>query len=308
MDEQTTEQNVTHSGTETVVMKREHVETNVGEQATESPTKISSLDVDTVNGADLRNEALSQQALKDFRRIRQCRAVLTIGGPACALLAQLFNIANLSHLHRGDNGDTFYFLIAIMLALASILVGLSTFMLRRASKRLTSLDDPRIVGPLLDAYNNEGTNMKSRTQLLIKLLPRMTTLDARHLTKQNRKQMGNILETVNKAEKLVVWTLRPQYRERRIQLALAILKALEHIGTKEAIPIVRKLATKSESPRLKAAAEHCLPYLEMREQESEASLSLLRGSSISETVAPPLLRPVLVNPEEEKGDELLRPT
>ena len=71
-------------------------------------------------------------------------------------------------------------------------------------------------------------------------------------------------------------------RERSIQLKIAILRALERVGTQKAIGHVSAVATDASDPRLRQAAHECLPYLEARKEESETSQALLRSSFVQD--------------------------
>lgn len=102
----------------------------------------------------------------------------------------------------------------------------------------------------------------------------------------------------------------------RPQLACAALKALEQVGVKKALPIVKELASGrkhfgplwlSLKPEVKQAAIDCLPYLEQNAIAHTEEQTLLRISSApSDNTPETLLRPATSNPEETPHEQLLR--
>ena len=104
----------------------------------------------------------------------------------------------------------------------------------------------------------------------------------------------------------------------RPQLACATLKALEQIGGKKALPLVKELASGrkhfgplwlSLKPVVKQAAIDCLPYLEQNVIAHTEAQTLLRiSSSPSDNTPTILLRPAASLQNETPSDQLLRPT
>jgi HEAT repeat protein len=75
-----------------------------------------------------------------------------------------------------------------------------------------------------------------------------------------------------------------------VEFLLAILKAWEQIGDEEAVPCVQMAALRGLNPRVRAAAEQCLPYLEERTEKARVGNTLLRASASMPAPAE-LLRP-----------------
>ena len=198
----------------------------------------------------------------------------------------------------------FYFYVPSIINL--ILCSPLEFWIIRTGKHMARQDDPRLVGPLLDAWRELGRNARllnvGSQQIetaLIRLLPRLTPTDARHLTKENREQLQAFLLYGDSC-------FSPVQRERTIHLKIAILRALERVGTQEAIGHVSAVATNANDLRLRQAAQECLPYLKARKAESEISLTLLRSASVGDIADPHLLRPT--SEVSVPIDDLLRPT
>ena len=182
------------------------------------------------------------------------------------------------------------------------------FLILQAGKSIARQADPRLVGPLLDVWHELGHNVRTLNlgspqieAALIQLLPRMTLRDGRHLTRENREQLQSFLLYGDSY-------FFPGQRERSIQLKIAILRALERVGTQESIGAVSAVAANAGDPRLRQAAQECLPGLQVRKAESETSQTLLRSSAIGDTTDPLLLHPASdTSVGSVYNEDLLRP-
>lgn len=176
------------------------------------------------------------------------------------------------------------------------------FRVKAMMNELASTDDLRIVGPLIEIaatqipmFQNGIDSANTLAPLLLtRLLPRLQASDTTLLTEAQRAGLAHTLTRNSK---------NPDY-------LVAVLKALEQVGDSSALPVVERLATgklKTADPkRVQAAARACLPYLQTRCQQQQASDTLLRASGVFETPPDVLLRPahgVLT----AEGAELLRP-
>jgi hypothetical protein len=99
----------------------------------------------------------------------------------------------------------------------------------------------------------------------------------------------------------------------RMNLTIAILKALEHVGDARATPRVeevRRAAARGndvDSRRLRAAADLCLQCLRQNSERSMQYQSLLRGSVAPAEVAASTLLRAAHKTEVTASAELLRP-
>lgn len=162
---------------------------------------------------------------------------------------------------------------------------------------LESADDPRFVGPALVMLASHGPNSHvkwSVTRALQRLLPGFRADQAKMLTaKQKKALLVNLLEP---------------YRYPR--LSVCLLRALEQIGDAEALPVVQKIAGSRtrQAPDVVAAARECLPFLEIRVEQSRQAQTLLRPSDPGSACAPDtLLRPA-ENADRTPPEQLLRST
>jgi hypothetical protein len=199
-------------------------------------------------------------------------------------------IQTLSHLGQGDG---------LSALLWGLLTAGSTQMHRftltpkqtEAAEELAKSNDMSAVGPLVEALEWPDAQTKDiALTALTRLLPRMRASDANLLNDRQRQSLYNML-FMSKAR-------------RNPEFTLALLKALEQVGDGAAIPYVENLANASPSPlalrtfstverRIKKAAAACLPYLEARAGQVDASRQLLRAANAADvhTPAESLLRP-----------------
>jgi hypothetical protein len=86
---------------------------------------------------------------------------------------------------------------------------------------------------------------------------------------------------------------------------VTILAALEQIGDKSAIPVVTQAARSAPSPRVREAAEECLPFLLASAERQEAARTLLRAADSTAVSPDVLLRPA-ERAQSESPEQLLR--
>jgi hypothetical protein len=151
-----------------------------------------------------------------------------------------------------------------------------------AARKLARHDDIRGVGPLAEALEWPDPDVQSvATEALIRLLPRLQATDGALLTANQRANLYR--------------KLRPYQHGAQTELQQAILRALEQIGDKEAIPSVRRLARggalSPKQKQVRKAAQDCLPYLRTRAEQQRVSQTLLRASSATSAAPDILLRP-----------------
>ncbi len=192
-----------------------------------------------------------------------------------------------------------------LINLGNGLIWLSGFVLlnRKAAVELTTLDDVRCIGPLVDicvAMQNMTTNTSVRARLaLTRLLPRLKASDAHLLREPQRVILRGILAGKG-------YISFGKYYD--AEFILSILKAFEQVGDWKSLPYVQQLAQGAKWPHVRAAAKECLPYLQALAEKQKPGENLLRASSASEAagVAPEtLLRPASAT-EEARPETLLR--
>jgi hypothetical protein len=77
------------------------------------------------------------------------------------------------------------------------------------------------------------------------------------------------------------------------------------MGDERSLVPVERLAKQMKDPQVQQAAQECLPFLQMRAQEKERALTLLRPSEASPTPET-LLRPTSAT-NNDAQEQLLRP-
>lgn len=164
-----------------------------------------------------------------------------------------------------------------------------------AALALARFDDPRAVGPLAETLSDyDRVITPIVTQALIRLLPRMKASDASLLSSQQRFNLNQAL------------------RGRNVSLKLAILKAWEQVGDREAIPEVERLihapGEDAATTLVATAARECLPFLQQSFERRQEGEQLLRASDAGSAAPKTLLRPITQQITTEPPDQLLRPT
>ncbi len=97
-----------------------------------------------------------------------------------------------------------------------------------------------------------------------------------------------------------------------IPLVLALIRALEHIGTGKSVAPLERLAELSDgydrAPEIRAEARRVLPVLQERKRQAEAHMHLLRPAQSGNTGSETLLRATSTQAEnDESARQLLRP-
>ena len=165
----------------------------------------------------------------------------------------------------------------------------------RATKLLASLNDVRVVGPLLDAvtanYDNDSLKVSMRYSLS-RLLPRLQSSDVscllpRHITALNAE-----------IDFCRAWKWGTPGE---VAYTLIVLKALEQVGDETSLPVVEKVFASVRHQQVREAAEACLPFLQARTVMGKNTL--LRATSSDTTH---LLLPARRG-EGQGADVLLRP-
>ncbi len=188
-------------------------------------------------------------------------------------------------------------------------IGICLQLARRSYRRkhsfahaLTQVKRVDQVGPLVQTLQVQNTPIRNLAkQTLIGLLPTLQATDAPLLGEHERKILLRQL-AISPNEKghrdLTELFSRAAYR-REVDLRVAILKALEQVGSVRELPAVQRLARASSLPHITSpypheivyAARECLPFLQSRVSEQRASEQLLRPSSMQDTSNDLLLRP-----------------
>lgn len=186
--------------------------------------------------------------------------------------------------------------------------GLGKFFLNKnAAIELTTVEDIRCVGALVDVWGAQGNINYTREvreqarAALTRLLPRLQDGDAPLLKEPHRAVLRGMLTTMSN-------TNSP--KDADVDFTLAILKAFEKVGDWKSAPQVKELRGLANPKQIRAAALECLPYLQALAEKQKPGETLLRASSASEaaSVSPEtLLRPAAPQ-QETDPDTLLRPS
>ncbi len=170
--------------------------------------------------------------------------------------------------------------------------------------------DVRSIGPLIDSLGIADERYTeivkdALTQLLLQLGPG----DSDILNDSHRARLCKVLETPLEStfHKDVRELLQPA-NEKAVKYRIAILRAFEQVGDKQALPIVTALAGKTPKTdgeqRIVEVANECLPLIHLRTEEAVKRNTLLRASQLPESDS--LLRGV-AGGSTSNPDELLRP-
>jgi hypothetical protein len=183
-------------------------------------------------------------------------------------------------------------------ALATLgITSVSVFMIQRQLRdprlqQITDLEDVRAIAPLLDLMENsqemweyDDPSRRAIKYALLRLLPRLQASDVSWLTEGQRAALVRTLYYCT--HRKYPWHYHPD-------LAVALLGALEQVGSGDALEYVQELAALSpgdaRQDRIREAAQACVPYLQIRARAQQAAETLLRASQQS-TDPDQLLRP-----------------
>ena len=190
----------------------------------------------------------------------------------------------------------------------TLLVSVSVFCLvawalhRQARQSILQINDIHQIGLLAEALDAETmTRPKAIIMALRRLLPRLQATDTTVLTSHQRLCLYKALTWRSLNWKGVGGSLLRYDRG----LALDILKAMEQIGDKDALPYVQYVAKSSWDKELRDAANNCLSFLHQKAEEHRRSETYLRPSSAISTTPDILLRPAS-GVTDMPSDELLR--
>ena len=162
---------------------------------------------------------------------------------------------------------------------------------REAAHALSIADEPRAVGVLALALRESDSYVQMTAHsALLRLLPRVRASDAASI---DAEQMGALLELAERNDP---------------RMQIAILKALEQIGTDRAIPVVEHITAFGSTEEVRQKAQECLPYLFDRVRRTHEQATLLRISSAptSREGREQLLRPAAATRPTEPAEQLLR--
>jgi hypothetical protein len=163
---------------------------------------------------------------------------------------------------------------------------------------ILDVENKRAIPLLLDVRRLTGAKVamaRQVTDALTRLLPTLQASDASLLTAEHRHQLNKVLALCG-----------PRFSALFIHdcdFIVAILKALQQIGDHASLSHVELLARTSRDPRIREAAEVCLPFLKQR--ATLQGQTLLHPSSRPEPNAGLLLRPA-GNGVASEQDQLLR--
>ncbi|MCW3100248.1 MAG: hypothetical protein JWL77_5866 [Chthonomonadaceae bacterium] len=159
-------------------------------------------------------------------------------------------------------------------------------------QQITDLEDVRAIAPLLDLMENsqemweyDDPSRRAIKYALLRLLPRLQASDVSWLTEAQRAALLRTLYYCT--HRKYPWHYHPD-------LAVALLGALEQVGSGDALEYVQELAAlapgDARKEQIREAALACVPFLQIRAREQNAMETLLRASQES-TDPNQLLRP-----------------
>jgi hypothetical protein len=227
------------------------------------------------------------------KAVEQRRKNSAMMGLAAALSAG-FAVTNLFLVRHASGDKTLLWAAVGSLCLTLSLSFRGLFRLKEILNQLHNVSDLRMAGPLIEiAGVEEGGPKAMATLILTRLLARFRASDARLL---NDAQYAVFLRVLSR-------------NEGTAEFFVAALKALEQVGDVRALAVVENLAkgrrVTTDPHRVQAAAQDCLPFLQVRCDQQRASQTLLRASTAVGTPADILLRPAQGNGATE-ASELLR--
>lgn len=155
-----------------------------------------------------------------------------------------------------------------------------------AGDSAAELDDPAVLGPLIEAYNFIEWDKRSAPKVRNRLIQHLGQVQPGELTTDQVSAMGRLLS------------------RRHDDLRLSILSALRRVGNPRSIPPVRRL-TKARNAEVRQAAAECIAAIETRTSQSSDTTALLRPAADSGVDS--LLRAGMPTTNAVES-ELLRPT
>lgn len=182
---------------------------------------------------------------------------------------------------------------------------------RMKTLRLGAYQDPRAINTLVSTLATENRKtLRHSHESLIEILPRLKASDVGCLDNMSHAKLRRILEkpveSMLHSDLIYIFGGWP---DREVELRIAILKAFEQVGDESDLAVVEKLCSREaktdRGKRIRDAALECLPFLKIRVVASNASNTLLRGSSNPDN-SETLLRPVR-HSRENDTETLLRP-
>jgi hypothetical protein len=236
-------------------------------------------------------EQLARQLVAEApqrKQLRQRYAVLTVASAAATVWSAMMT----------TSGSEVWANVSHALAAASTVITLGTIRIIMKQlrdhrlHRITTLDDVRMVGPLLDVLESsqqmweyDDPSRRAIKATLTRLLPRLQVSDIAWLTADQRAAISRLL--YYSTHRNYPWHFDDD-------LALACLKALEQVGGSQALPYVEELSRvegrHETRQRIRQAALECLPFLRERDRAEQAAQTLMRASQI------PIDPQVLVRP------------
>lgn len=162
-------------------------------------------------------------------------------------------------------------------------------------EQLARHDDVRVLGPLAEMLASPAPALRRAAgPALCRLLPRLSSTAAPHLTLEQRENLYAVLRGYPAREE--------------IELQIALLRALPYFGDAAILGTVERMAEPGSASRrrriLREEARECLPALRERARKQLTSNILLRPSS-AEAPADHLLHPT--QEPTPDGSQLLRP-
>ncbi|HZO86859.1 MAG TPA: HEAT repeat domain-containing protein [Chthonomonadaceae bacterium] len=158
-----------------------------------------------------------------------------------------------------------------------------------AADALAGIQDKRALPGIVEAAFGSGRSVRGSAQwTLLHLLPLLGPEDFGALPPETLHRLTIALDHSSP------------------RLTLAILLALEFVGTGQAVAPVRRLMNRSLAPEIRLEAARILPILEARQSQEQAASSLLRAAGMPPAAPEHLLRPAH-GPSDAAPEQLLLP-
>ncbi len=162
---------------------------------------------------------------------------------------------------------------------------------------LLRVQDKRIIPLLMDIPAKRVATSRTILITLNSLLPTLQAGDAYLLTAEHRNQFNIELGWISRTP------LRKKSDTIFVDYFVAVLAALQQVGDYTSLPYVERLAQKAANPRIREAAQECLPFLQ--ERVTSQGQTLLHPASRPEDAVDILVRPATVGENTDAG-QLLR--
>ncbi len=268
-------------------------------QAAESGTSIAWLEQKIQHNQDSQSaQHLSEEAvqivLQKLQSATKMRRKSLVLSAVSAISAVGFASAKMSSFTAGGASSLATTAGLLMSAgVMSLFCMRGIFSIRNLSNTLIHANDLTVLGALAEAASVAELSGGSAA---VALTPLLNTVRANHAELVDDAFFDHIGRAIN------IHTNNKTF-------VFAALHALEQVGDERSLASVKKLADRARKRRdwrsIAEAAQHCMEFLQLRAEQTEATTMLLRASSASEYGVDMLVRPAH-GAETTSAGEMLR--